>query len=102
MNIKIIPTPVNHSSGRAGHGISGIVLHTMVGTIDSAQSRFFNPNSSVSCTYGIGLDGQIRQWVSENDTAWGNGNWQSNLSTISIEHEDNGDYNGPRTDALYN
>lgn len=101
MNINVNLTPYNHSSGRAGQDIAGIVLHTMVGTIDSAESRFFNPNSSASSNYGIGLDGEVRQWVREEDTSYCNGNWNSNLTTITIEHADNGDYNGERTPELY-
>ncbi len=97
MNITQNLTPVNHDSGRAGRSITSIVIHTMVGTIGSAQSRFFNGNAEVSSNYGIGLNGEVRLWVREGDTAWCNGNYQSNLTSISIEHEDNGDYNGPRT-----
>lgn len=101
MQITTNLTPVNHDSGRAAHPITGIVLHTMVGSTGSARSRFFNPAAQVSANYLVSLDGSISLCVRESDTAWCNGNYQSNLTSISIEHEDNGDYNGPRTPQLY-
>jgi hypothetical protein len=83
---------------------SYVVLHTMVGTVESANSRFQRPSEQASATYGIGLDGRIYQWVDERDGAWANGTWDNpggNMDSISIEHEDGGNYNGPRTPELY-
>lgn len=94
-------TPYNHDSGRAGRSVTGIVLHTMVGYLQPSINSFFNPNRGVSSNYCVGLGGEVVRVVRESDTAWCNGNYQSNLSTISIEHEDGGDYDGPRTSALY-
>lgn len=110
MNINRQITPYNHTQGRylypeshsAPQAIDKIILHTIVGTLASAQARFFGANGGASATYGIGLNGEIRQWVSEGDTSWNAGNWAANTQSISIEHEDNGNYNdGTRTDALY-
>lgn len=101
MNIQSHLINTNHAAGREGRQVAGVVLHTIVGTIGSAQERFSNPQNQVSANYGIALDGTIWQWVREEDTAYCNGNWESNLTTISIEHEDNGDYNGPRSPQLY-
>jgi len=81
-----------------------VVLHTMVGTVDGANTRFQRPSEQASATYGIGLDGRIYQWVDEKDGAWANGandNPGANMDSISIEHEDAGNYNGPRTPELY-
>src|SRR4030081_3246377 len=88
----------NYSAGRPG-GISWIVLHTMVGTVASANARFQNPNQQASAHYGIGLDGSLFQWVDESDTAWHAGDFVVNQASIGIEHEDGGNYNSPRTDA---
>src|SRR5690242_565457 len=85
---------------------SWVVLHTMVGTVSSAAYRFGLETEQASATYGIGLDGKLYQWVDERDAAWANGatgrgGRGDNLDSISIEHEDGGDYDGPRTPALY-
>lgn len=95
--------------GRAGHTITFlggndpayIVIHTMGGTIGSADARFKDPASQLSAHYGVGLDGTVVQWVSESDTAYHAGNWDMNLISVGIEHEDGGDSNGPRSEALY-
>lgn len=99
----------NFTPDRAGHDMtqpSWVVLHTMVGTAAAAGARFQNPDQQASATYGVLLDGSLVQWVDEKDAAWANGatgrgGAGDNLDSISIEHEDNGDYNGPRTPALY-
>ena len=82
-----------------------IVLHTMVGSEASARARFQQPAQQASSHYGVCLDGRVFQYVAEKDGAWTNGtlanNPGSNLDSITIEHEDDGDYNGPRTPALY-
>lgn len=103
MNISNnLVTSANYATGRAGNRITGIVLHTMVGNMAGAQARFSDPSSQVSVHYGIGLDGSIRRWVDESNTAWQAGDYQTNLTTIGIEHEDNGNYNdGARTPQMY-
>ncbi len=102
-----LDTP-NFTVDRQGHDMSQpswIVLHTMVGTVGSANSRFQQPAQQASATYGVGLDGTLWQWVDEKDAAWANGTFDvnpgSNLDSISIEHEDGGRYNDPRPDTLY-
>lgn len=99
----------NFTLNRNGHDMtqpSWVVLHTMVGTLTAANARFQQSAEQASATYGVALDGTVSQWVDEKDAAWANGasgqggkgdNWDS----ISIEHEDAGDYNGPRTPELY-
>jgi hypothetical protein len=85
---------------------SWIVLHTMVGSESAASARFQQPSEQASATYGVRLDGTVLQWVDEKDAAWANGatgqgGKGDNLDSISIEHEDGGDFNGPRTPQLY-
>lgn len=91
----------NFSLGRFSNGVELIVLHTMDGTVDSATQRFNNASQEVSAHYGIGEDGTKYQWVDETDTAYHCGNWDINTKSIGIEHEDDGNYNGPRSDVLY-
>lgn len=90
-----------------GHAVDGIVLHTEVGTNASATGRFQQPNQA-SAHYGVAYDGsEVVQWVSEQNTAWHcgryypDGSHMGNTNSIGIEHEDNGQYNSPRPDGLY-
>jgi hypothetical protein len=99
----------NYLPGRLDHtmqfgGASGpsyVVIHTMAGTVDTADALFKDPKSRLSSHYGVGLDGTVVQWVSESDTAYHASNWDMNLSSVGIQHEDGGSTTAPRTDALY-
>ena len=99
----------NFSLDRQGHDLSPpswIVLHTMVGTVAGANARFQQSSEQASAHYGVGLDGHLVQWVDEKDGAWANGatgqgGIGDNLDSVSIEHEDGGDFDGPRTPQLY-
>src|SRR5579871_4128983 len=76
-----------------------IVIHIIVGSLESAKQQFADPASQVSAHYGVGRDGTILQFVEEEDTAFHAGivvnpSWNSmrpgvnpNLHTIGIEHE---------------
>lgn len=80
--------------------IDRVILHTMVGTTTSAAARFNTPNQAAA-HYGISLDGSVVHWVDEDNTAYHAGDYLMNQRSIGIEHEDNGEYNGVRTNALY-
>src|SRR5579864_4606329 len=45
-----------------------IVIHTMDGTVESANARFNDSSSNVSAHYGVGLDGTIYHWVDETNS----------------------------------
>lgn len=81
--------------------IKNVVLHTTVGTFESAAGSFNSPGRQASSTYIIKLDGQIVLMLEEYYTPYTNGNYASNQQSITIEHVDNGNYNGPRTPQLY-
>jgi len=81
--------------------IDRIVIHTMVGTAQAADTRFNNPSQQVSAHYGVLLNGTLWHWVDEDNTAYAAGDYAMNQRSINIEHEDNGDYNGTRPDSLY-
>ena len=88
----------NHYTGRAGHKITHITLHIMVGHLAGTDAVFSRSTSQASAHYGIGADGTIHQYINETDGSWSDANRESNLSTISIEHE--GGMNGiPCTQA---
>lgn len=96
------PLPLsNFTPGRLGVTIDKIILHTMVGWIGAADAHFHNPTANVSAHFGVRVDGTLWQWVQVWDTAYHAGDWQVNLSSIGIEHEDGGDFDGPRPDELY-
>lgn len=76
----------NHYQGRNGYNITHITLHIMVGHLTGTDNTFQHPGGA-SAHYGIGADGTIHQYVSENDGSWSDANYHSNNSTISIEHE---------------
>jgi len=90
----------NFWAGRAGVP-RAIVLHTMAGKLAGADSWFANPDSQVSAHFGVGLNGEMHQYVRLADTAWANGvlepgeRWSAifgagnpNPKTVSIETED--------------
>ena len=76
----------NYTVGRGGKKISKVVMHWIVGTIESADATFANPDRKASAHYGIG-DDEIHQYVKEEDTAWHASNWTINQESIGIEHE---------------
>lgn len=77
------------------------VIHIMQGTLKGTDQHFNNPKVSASTHYGIGKNGEIHQYVRDEDAAWGNGlvtnpNWPGekkhpgvnpNLYTLSYELE---------------
>lgn len=81
--------------------ITGIILHTTVGTLAAAKARFNNPTSHVSAHYIVDTDGTLHALLEEFYVAYQAGNYPVNQRTIGIEHVDNGDYNGVRPDSLY-
>lgn len=96
------PIPdTNYTAGRDVYDVDVIVLHTMVGWIAGADARFHKQGEQASAHYGLRLDGTLWQWVDERDAAYHAGNYDVNLRSIGIEHEDGGDYDGVRPDELY-
>ncbi len=86
---------------RDNANIDTILLHTMVGTWQSANTRFNDATAQVSAHWGVTYDGRLKRWVEEPFTAYHAGDWGVNLRSIGIEHEDMGNYNSPRPDLLY-
>lgn len=96
----------NFTPGRLHYKPEAIVIHIMEGTLSGTDSWFGSTKSVVSAHYGIALNGDIHQYVKEEDTAWhagrvDNPSWQlikpgktksyinPNYYTIGIEHEGN-------------
>ena len=89
----------NFHKGRHGLIPKAIVIHIVVGSLESAGLTFGDPRSSVSAHYGVGKSGRVHQFVQEADTAYHAGivvrpSWRllepginPNFYTIGIEHE---------------
>lgn len=97
MEIKWIGSP-NHYTGRNGYQVTHITLHIMAGFLVGTDATFLNTSSQASAHYGIGSSGEIHQYVNERDGSWSDANYESNNTTISIEHE-GGIASAPCTDA---
>src|SRR3990167_4756389 len=97
--MNIIQKPTSNYSIDKNRKILGIVLHIAEGTVESTTSWFRSVESGVSSHYLVGKDGQVYQFVREDDISWSNGrinrpSWNllpkdqnGNTNTISIEHE---------------
>lgn len=102
-------SPANYTATRLGYKIAGVIIHTTVGSEASAVSAFQSPTRQASAQYIIACDGShVDQCVSEADIAWHCGRFYTdatdplaNCNTIGIEHCDNGNYDSPRPDGLY-
>jgi hypothetical protein len=101
IHITPLLLPGNHASGRSGHRPEALVIHVMEGTMESTLSWFRSPASKVSSHYGVSREGEVVQYVRDEDTAWHAGRVlrptaemvlerpgvNPNLWTIGIEHE---------------
>lgn len=81
MNIQAVPSP-NYWEGRT-QPIKKIIIHWMVGTLQSTDATFSNPASEVSAHYGIEND-IVHKYVNEGDTAFHA--MDANPFSIGIEH----------------
>jgi N-acetylmuramoyl-L-alanine amidase len=115
MQATFVKSP-NFTSGRKNYQPIAIVIHIMEGSLSGTDSWFMSPTSQVSAHYGIGINGEVHQYVAETDSAWhagrvnaptwplimpaGSGSYiNPNYYTIGIEHE--GDENTIWSDATY-
>ena len=46
-----------------------IVVHIMSGALQQTARRFHDPRAAVSAHYGVGKNGEVHQYVEENDTS---------------------------------
>jgi len=79
--------------------MTGVIMHTMVGTQAGTISWFNNPDAGASAQFGVGFDGAIHQFgpIGQGWIAWHAG--AANATWYGIEHEDGGDPSRPLTDA---
>lgn len=97
LDIQLSP---NYSEGRQGTPVRRIAFHHVVGSAASAVSKFRNAASQTSAHFVVGAS-KVYCCVDTDNTAWTNGNWASNLESVTIEHE--GDWrNGFRDENVLN
>lgn len=90
---RLLPSGLNHYSGGLKPRL--IVMHIMEGSLAGTDGWFHNPVSQVSAHFGIGVGGEIIQWVDTKDAAWHA--VEANAYAIGIELE--GNSGEPATDA---
>lgn len=83
--IWIPANAANFMYGRQGTPVRKIAFHHVVGSAASAVSKFQQP-VQVSAHFVVASD-RIYCMVDTDNTAYCNGNWSSNLESVTIEHE---------------
>ncbi|MEU3185013.1 N-acetylmuramoyl-L-alanine amidase [Streptomyces sp. NPDC006923] len=91
MNCQFVPAAPSNGqvSNRPDNGIkiTQIIIHTTEGSYDAAIQTFQTPGGSSSQYVMRSSDGAVTQMVPNKDIAFGDGNYDSNLHSIQIEHE---------------
>jgi len=67
--------------------IEQIIIHSTVGTVQSAISTFGSPTAKTSAHYIIGNDGRLWAGLEEYEVGYHCGNYSVNQKSIGIEHE---------------
>lgn len=83
-NLIWVPSP-NYTEGRQGNSVQNITFHHACSSAESAVSWLANTASQVSAHFVVAPD-KIYCMVDTDNTAWTNGNWASNLISVTIEH----------------
>lgn len=92
----------NYTTGRSGQVPQVVVVHTYNGAGTYLDSWFNSPSTQASAHYSILKNGVVAQYVDEGNTAWHAGNWDINVRSIGIEHQDDGNpSDSVRTKELY-
>jgi hypothetical protein len=93
------PFPLAFSRAGVTGQMDGVVLHTMVGTIESAIQTFNSPNAQGSAHIGISQAGRIHQFVPIGQGYETFHAFAANLRRYGIETEDDGRPQTPISDA---
>ncbi len=78
--------PGNYTVGRGGAKVEHLVIHTIEGSVASADAVFRNPDRNASTHDGV-KTGEVWLWVRMKDTAWGAGDSAINKAGHNIETE---------------
>lgn len=77
---------ISKTPGRDGYKINKIIIHHMAMTDWSSLPLMWN-DTQTSAHYGINHKGEIRQYFTEDNGTWNCGNWEGNMTSVAIEHE---------------
>lgn len=93
----------NYHTGRSRR-IDMLVIHVMEGGFGPTSKWFQCPDARVSAHYGVSVDGDVAEYVRDEDTAWHAGNADYNARSIGIELEghiaDEAAFTPPMMEAL--
>lgn len=97
VNVTIPAHQNNYTIGRSEKNIEIITIHHMAGilTAEECGKLFQDETRNASSHYGIGKDGEVGLYVDEENTAYTNGDFDSNSIAVTIEtsnSEASGDY----------
>lgn len=76
------------TKGRQGCKVDKIVLHHNGGNLTGKDCYDVWQTREASAHYQVAADGRITQLVWDTDTAWHSGDWNTNLTSIGVEHAD--------------
>ncbi len=77
---------ISKTAGRDGYSIDKIIIHHMAMTDWSPLPLMWN-DTQTSAHYGINHNGEIRQYITEDYGTWNCGDWDGNMTSVAIEHE---------------
>ena len=76
----------HYTAGRGGQRINKIVIHHNGGSLTMDQIWQVWQTRQASAHYQVDTAGRIGQLVNDQDTAWHAGDWDTNTTSIGIEH----------------
>lgn len=79
----------HYTKGRAGKKINKIVVHHNAGNLSIKDCYRVWQERPASAHYQVESSGRVGQLVRDSDTAYHAGNWETNLTSIGIEHANN-------------
>ena len=87
VNVTVPAHPNNYTVGRSGKNIEIITIHHMAGILSAEECGkiFQDETRNASSHYGIGKDGEVGLYVDEENTAYTNGDFDSNSIAVTIE-----------------
>ncbi len=81
--VKLSP----NSSGKRDHAIDTVTVHCMAGdlSVESCGELFAKKSTAASSNYGIGSDGRIALYVSEDERSWCSSNRENDDRAVTVE-----------------
>lgn len=96
---KQIPLTSGYTKGRSGKSICRITPHHAAGSLTVETLGNVLKNSNISATYGI-QDGNIAQYISEEDRPWTSSSATNDNQAITVEISNRSDVTAKNGDSL--